>query len=148
VLTSKPYLERLDNPTPMTKRIMAEVFLNMNRTVCRRTIRRGRFRGAYAVTARFGVQPDEVALAKRLDAALQDAAIAGGEIWIALDPAGMPVSMEEKLRGGDKKIKGALMVDTLRQRDADLIGEQLTKEFPGTDVGVFRVLCQLGRGDL
>ena len=37
VLTSKPYLERLDNPTPMTKKIMSEIFINMNRTVCRRT---------------------------------------------------------------------------------------------------------------
>ena len=35
VLTSKPYLERLDNPTPMTRTIMSEVFVNMNRTVCR-----------------------------------------------------------------------------------------------------------------
>lgn len=148
VLTSKPYLERLDNPTPMTKRIMSEVFINMNRTVCRRTVRRGGFRGAYAVTVRFNAQPDEAALTKRLDAALQDAAVVGGEIWIALDSAGQPVSMEEKLRGGDKKIKGALMLDTLRQRDAELLGERLAREFPAADVGVFRVLCQLGRGDL
>ena len=148
VLSSKPYLERLDNPTPMTKRIMSEVFINMNRTVCRRTVRRGGFRGAYSVTMRFNAQPDEAALTKRLDAALQDTAVVGGEIWIALDPAGQPVSMEEKLRGGDKKIKGALMIDTLRQRDAEFLGEQLAREFPAADVGVFRVLCQLGRGDL
>ncbi len=130
VLTSKPYLDRLDNPTPMTKLIMSEVFLNMNRTVCRRTIRRGGFRGAYTVTARFNIQPDETELHGRLDMALQDTVTAGGEIWIALDPAGMPVSMEEKLRGGDRKIKGALMVDTLRQRDAELLGEKLAREFP------------------
>ncbi len=148
VLTSKPYLERLDNPTLMTKRIMSEVFLNMNRTVCRRTLRRGGFRGAYTVTVRFNAQPDETDLKRRLDMALQDAAVAGGEIWIALDPAGMPVSMEEKLRGGDRKIKGALMVDTLRQRDAELLGEKLAREFPAADVDVFRVLCQLGNGDL
>ncbi|MGB8893612.1 MAG: hypothetical protein WCD13_04750 [Pseudolabrys sp.] len=97
---------------------------------------------------RFNAQPDEAALTKRLDAALQVTAVAGGEIWIALDSAGQPVSMEEKLRGGDKKIKGALMLDTLRQRDAELLGEQLAREFPAADVGVFRVLCQLGRGDL
>ena len=29
VLTSKAYLERLDNPTSMTRQIMSEVFLNM-----------------------------------------------------------------------------------------------------------------------
>ena len=39
VLTSKPYLERLDNPTPMTRKVMSEIFINMNRTVCHRTLR-------------------------------------------------------------------------------------------------------------
>jgi hypothetical protein len=145
VLTSKPYLERLDNPTPMTKLIMSEVFINMNRTVCRRTVRRGGFRGAYVVTVRFNTEVNEAALLNRLDVALQDPAVASCEIWIALDPAGMPVSMEEKLRGGDQKIKGALMIDTLRQRDAELLAEKMTKEFPTADLGVFRVLCQLGR---
>lgn len=148
VLTSKPYLERLDNPTPMTKRIMSEVFLNMNRTVCRRTIRRGAFRGAFAVTARFSETPDVGALTAALDEMVRDTHIAGGEIWIALDPAGMPVSMEEKLRGGDKKIKACLMVDTLRQSDAETLGARLSRQFPGADLGVFSVLCQLGRGDL
>ena len=98
-----------------------------------------RIAGAYTVTVRFNAQPDETDLKRRLDMALQDAAVAGGEIWIALDPAGMPVSMEEKLRGGDRKIKGALMVGTLRQRDAELLGEKLAREFPAADIGVFRV---------
>src|SRR5262245_65594304 len=148
VLTSKPYLERLDNPTPMTKRIMSEVYLNMNRTVCRRTIRRGVFRGAYAVTARFNEAPDAGALTATLDDLVRDTNVAGGEIWIALDSAGMPVSMEEKLRGGDKKIKGCLMVDTLRQSDAEAMGARFSTQFAEADVGVFRVLCQLGRADL
>jgi hypothetical protein len=148
VLTSRPYLERLDNPTPMTRKIMSEVFLNMNRTVCRRTLRRGNFRGAFAVTARFDQAPDNNALTVLLDELLRDTNVASGEIWIALDAAGMPVSMEEKLRGGDKKIKGCLMVDTLRQADAEAMGARLSKQFSGAEVGVFRVLCQLGRGDL
>ena len=59
VLTSKPYLDRLDNPTPMTRMIMSEVFINMNRTVCWRTVRRGGFRGAYAVAVRFDETPEE-----------------------------------------------------------------------------------------
>ena len=148
VLTSKPYLERLDHPTPMTRTIMSEVFVNMNRTVCRRTMRRGSFRGAFAVTARFNQKPDEAALSAVLEKLTADTSVAGGEIWIALDAAGMPVSMEEKLRGGDKKIAGALMIDTLYQEDAEAIGARLAKQFPGADIGVFRVLCQIGRGDL
>jgi hypothetical protein len=148
VLTSKPYLERLDNPTPMTKRIMSGVFINMSRTVCHRTLRRGAFRGAFAVTVRFDEAPDTGALAALLDRLIADTAIAGGEIWMATDPAGQPVSMEEKLRGGDKKIKGALQVDALRQADAEALGSRFAKEFVGAEVGVFRVLCQIGRGDL
>jgi len=148
VLTSKPYLERLDNPTPMTKKVMSEIFINMNRTVCRRTVRRGAFRGAYAVTVRFEAAPDEAALGATLDTLVADTNVAGGEIWIALDPKGMPVSGEEKLRGGDKKIASCLMIDTLRQADAETIGADFGRKFPRAEVGVFRVLCQLGRGDL
>ncbi len=149
VLTSKAYLERLDNPTPMTRMIMSDVFINMNRTLCHRRLRRGAFRGAYAVTVRFTEVPDEAALTAEIDRLMADpAVVANGEIWIGTDPASQPVSMEEQLRGGDKKIAGCLMIDTLQQRDAEKIGATLAKTFPGTEVGVFRVLCQLGRGDL
>ena len=148
VLTSKPYLERLDHPTPMTRTIMSEVFINMNRTVCRRTTRHGSFRGAFAVTARFNGTHDESALSDALAKVTADTAVASGEMWIALDPAGMPVSMEEKLRGGDKKIAAALMIETLYEDRAETVGAQLARQFPGADVGVFRVLCQIGRGDL
>jgi hypothetical protein len=148
VLTSKPYLERLDHPTPMTRTIMSEVFINMNRTVCRRAARRGHFRGAFAVAARFDQTPDETALSGMLEKLVADTAVAGGEIWLALDAAGMPVSMEEKLRGGDKKIAGALLIDALYEEGARAVGAQLAKQFPHADICVCRVLCQIGRGDL
>jgi hypothetical protein len=120
----------------------------MNRTVCRRTLRRGGFRGAYAVTVRFNDQPDTGALSSLAETLVKDASVASCEIWTAVDLAGQPVSMEEKLRGGDKKIKACLMVDTLRQAEAEKLGQRLSKEFSAADVGVFRVLCQLGRGDI
>jgi len=148
VLTSKPYLERLDNPTPLTKHIMSGVFIDMSRTICHRVLRRGSFRGAYAVTVRFNDAPDTDALTALADKLVQYPTVAAAEIWIATDPAGEPVSMEEKLRGGDKKIKGCLMVDTLRQSDAEALGAHLANEFAGAEVGVFRVLCQIGRGDI
>ena len=146
VLTSKPYLERLDNPTPMTRMIMTEVFRDMNRTLCHRAVRRGDFRGAYAVTARwFGAMPDVAALTDRIEKLIADPAIAAGEIWTATDPAGQPVALEEKLRGGDRKIDGALMIDTLREADAIKLGEALRSAYGSAEVGVFRVLCQKGR---
>ncbi len=146
VLMSKAYLERLDNPTPMTRKIMAEVFINASRTVCRRTLRRGGFRGAFVVTARFlNDAPDAATLARLVEDLVQDTAVAACEIWDAVDPAGQPVSMEEKLRGGDRKIRACLMVDTLRQADAEKVGADLSRQFSQADIGVFRVLCQLGR---
>ncbi len=148
VLTSKPYLDRLNDPTPMTRKIMSEVFMNMCRTVCRRSARLSNVRGAFAVTARFNETVDEAALAASLRGFAGDPAIASGEIWIAADQPGMPMAAEEKLRGGDRKIRACLMVDTLRQSDAEELGARLAGQFPTADVGVFRVLCQLGHGDL
>ncbi len=148
VLTAKPYLDRLNDPTPMTRRIMSEVFMNMCRTVCRRSMRLTSVRGAFAVTARFNEAADEAALAANFRGFADDPAIAGGEIWIAADQPGMLMAAEEKLRGGDRKIRACLMVDTLRQSDAENLGRRLAADFPKADVGVFRVLCQLGHGDL
>ena len=109
-------------------------------------MRRGGFRGAYAVTVRFNEPPDEAALNAQIEALSADPSVAAGEIWIALDPAGMPVSMEEQLRGGDRKIQACLMIDTLRQDAAEQTGARLALRFPRAEVGVFRVLCQIGRG--
>jgi hypothetical protein len=148
VLTSRPYLERLDNPTPMTRKMMSDVFIDMNRTVCSRVTRRGHFRGAFAALARFKQRQDDAALAGALEKFTGDIAVAGGEIWVAVDAAGMPVSKEEELRGGDNKISGALMIETLYQEDVEKIGAQLAKQFPQADVGCFGALCEIGRGDL
>jgi hypothetical protein len=148
VLTSKPYLDRLNDPTPMTRKIMSEVFMNMCRTLCRRSMRLTNVRGAFAVTARFNDAPDEAALAASLQSLAGDPAIASGEIWLSADQPGVPMAAEEKLRGGDRKISACLMADTLRQSDAEELGARLAGQFPTADVGVFRVLCQLGNGDL
>ena len=103
--------------------------------------------GADGVAGRI-VVGQEALVAHRVGDSDIGTAVAGGEIWIALDSAGMPVSMEEKLRGGDKKVKGFLMVDTLREVDAETMGARLSNQFSTAEVGVFRVLCQLGRADL
>jgi len=37
------------------------------------------------------------------------------------------------------------MVDTLRQAQAEALGARFERDFAGAEVGVFRVLCQLGQ---
>ena len=101
-----------------------------------------------AVRTFVGEAPDQQTLTGFLEAQVKEPSIAGGEIWIALDPKGMPVSMEEKLRGGDRKIAGAVVIDTLYQEDMEAVGAQLAKQFPSAEIANFRVLCQIGRGDL
>jgi hypothetical protein len=143
VLKSAAYLGRLDEPTPMTRTIMSEVFKDMIRTVCRRTFRLGAMRGAGVVTVRFAERPAETALKAVIERLMRDKAVACGEIWRAADPLEFPVSMEERLRGGDRKIETCLLVETLRVAEAEKIAAALANEFPGAEVGVYRLLCEI-----
>ncbi len=72
----------------------------------------------------------------------------GGEIWSSAETDAGAMHAEEKLRGGDRKFQGCLMVDALHQDQADQIGGLLASRFPGSEVGVFRVLCEMGRSDI
>ncbi|MGN6462990.1 MAG: hypothetical protein ACTHLY_17550 [Pseudolabrys sp.] len=148
VLVSPAYRDRLDHPTPMTRTIMSEIFINMSRTVCVRSVRRGRFRGAYAVTVRAADIADLAGAEGWLEEMTQRDAVASGEIWTAADTAGQPASVEETLRGGDRKIGACLMLETLREADATALADTLAGRYPRTDIGIYRVLCQIGRGDL
>jgi hypothetical protein len=143
VLKSPAYLARLDNPTPMTRIIMSEVFRDMVRTVCHRTFRVGAMRGAAAVAVRFGEPPDEDALKATIATLMQDNAVACGEIWTAADPRDFPVNEEERLRGGDAKIAACLLIETLRMAEAETIAERLTNTYPRAAVGAYRLLCEI-----
>jgi hypothetical protein len=143
VLKSAAYLARLDDPTPMTRTVMSEIFKDMIRTVCHRTFRRGAMRGTSVVTVRFGERPVEAALKAAIERLMRDKAVACGEIWRAADPREFPVSLEERLRGGDRKIETCLLVETLRAQDAEKIAGALANEFAGTEIGVYRLLCEI-----
>jgi hypothetical protein len=143
VLSSADYRARLDNPTPMTRTVMAEIFKDMIRTVCHQSLRLGHMRGAVVVAARFSERPDEKALKAELESWLEDKAVACGEIWSAANPAGLPLSEEERLRGGDRRIEGCLIVETLRVQDAERIGRAVSTRFPGAAVGIYRLLCEI-----
>jgi hypothetical protein len=143
VLKSAAYLQRLDNPTPMTRRIMSDAFRDMSRTVCHRTLRLGAMWGAAAVTVRFGERPDPNALKAMVESLMKDKAMACGEIWSAVSASEFPVSEEERLRGGDGKIETCLFVETLRVAEAENTAAALSGQFPNATVGVYRLLCEI-----
>jgi hypothetical protein len=143
VLKSAAYLRRLDEPTPMTRTVMSEIFKDMIRTVCRRTFRLGAMRGTAVVTVRFGQRPAESTLEATVERLMRDKAVACGEVWLAADALEFPVSLEERLRGGDRKIEACLLIETLRVPEAEKIAAALAVEFPKTEVGVYRLLCEI-----
>ncbi len=141
--SSAAYIERLNNPTPLTRSIMLNAFLNMNRTVCRRLHRFGALIGAFSVTARFGAPVDLVRILPMLEALSRTDGIARGELWVAADPGGASAT-EEQLRGRDAKIAACVVVETLRQRDAERVHERLARDFgAAAETGIYRLLCQL-----
>jgi hypothetical protein len=146
VLKSPYYLERLDNPTPMTRRIMTEAFRDMSRTVCHRAVRIGAMRGAAAITLRFGERQEQGALTAVIDGLIRDKAVACGEVWSAVGASEFPVSEEERLRGGDRKIETCLLVETLRVADAEAIATTLRGRFPLAAAGVYCLLCEIRPG--
>lgn len=146
VLKSEAYLARLDRPTPMTRTVMSEIFKDMIRTVCHRSFRLGTMRGVGVVALRFGERPNQAALKAAVETLMRDKAVACGEIWQAADPREFPVSMEERLRGGDRKIEACLLVETLRVPDAERVAAALASEFPAAAVGVYRLLCEIRPG--
>jgi hypothetical protein len=127
----------------MTHTVMSEIFKDMIRTVCDRVFRRGNLRGTGVVTVRFGQRPDETLLRATIERLIRDPAVACGEIWLAADKREFPVSMEERLRGGDRKIEACLVVETLRLPAAEKIAASLARTFPNTAIGVYRLLCDV-----
>lgn len=128
VLSSTAYLERVENPTPVTRQIMTEVFRNMSRTACRAVCTAGRMHGAFAVTCRNGTE--------RLPEMAPD--IARAELWQA-SGTGPSASAESRLRGKDETIRACLMVETLSEAAARRIASAL----PDGEIGIYRLICSL-----
>jgi hypothetical protein len=149
VFASPAYLERVENPTPMTRKIMSGVFIDMSRTVCCRVACHGDMRGAVAVTARLadGEQTDG-ALADGIGTMAGDLAglpgVARVELWVASDETDQSASAESKLRGGDETIAACLFVECLREGEAQLVRRALDDGPRGIamEIGVYRLLCE------
>lgn len=140
-LTSPAYIERLENPTDWTRRVMGEIMRDMSRTVCRVERREGAIRGAIAVAVRLkSTDGAEAALA---DPEIQSRTI-HREFWVNAEKA-KEMTAEEKMRGGDEKIAACIMVETLRQAEADVVLARLL-ELLGSNAQsgqTYRFLCEL-----
>ncbi|MEM1298450.1 MAG: hypothetical protein AAGH68_04155 [Pseudomonadota bacterium] len=137
VLTSPAYLARVNDPTPATRRIMAEVFRNMSRTICDAVSVHGHMRGAFAVT----LPSSPIAIEAYLDLVTNANALARLEIWEAV-PDATGTNAEQALRGPDKTIAGCVFAEFLEQGPAETFAKGLEREGLGPP-GIFSLLCEL-----
>lgn len=144
VLTSPVYLERVNNPTPMTRKAMSGIFTNMSRTLCAVSRQHGRFRGGFAVTVKLGSDVDPATLDPLFAGWADDVGIARAEVWASAEDNAPPPSEEEKLRGGDTKIAACLFVESLRVDTAHDIVAQVEKRLGAmvVETGVYGLMCE------
>src|SRR4029453_2161036 len=84
-LFSEAYVARVENPTELTRRIMAGVFTNATRALLTRQARWGMLRGPFAVSVRFESKPD-ISLESRLREAASRDDVPSAELWTVTRP--------------------------------------------------------------
>ncbi len=104
VATSAPYLERLDNPTPWSRKIMAAS--RLNRTLCRVAASAGSGLGGHLLVLRLSPQPGRAEAlggwlaGKALPALARSSGIVGAHLLQKDAQTVRPLTGEERLRHG------------------------------------------------
>lgn len=147
VLSSRAYVERLENPTPWTTESM-KYFRNMVRTVCDQRMDAGDLIGSHAVVVRADEAMAPTAEAEALVARLAaDPGVARVQLWSAAAKQTPADTVEMRKRGKDQLVAGALLVECIRRADADRIAATLAPVpaalgISGAAVtGVYGLLC-------
>lgn len=121
VMNSPVYLDRHENPTDWTRRIMP-AFLRMNRSICRVTAKRGEADGGIAGIVRLAPQPDAEDRLRTwlsteiLPRLLETAGILAVSLWeLDGEASRMPITAETKLRTTtDAVIDWAVVIEAER----------------------------------
>ena len=154
IFVSKPYLDRLNDPTPWSTSVLRH-FRDTNRTICRRTWEAGEIRGAWGVVRRVnrsGGEEDEAA--RRQAAAIEEQGRGWAEDWRVLrveiwrrEVLALPgPTAEANLRAApDRFIEGAVLAHFAREEDARLAAAAAGPA-GGAETGVYRLLCELRSG--
>lgn len=143
VLTSPVYLERVNNPTVMTRKVMSGIFTNMSRTLCEVSRQQGRFRGGFTATVKLDAGADPATIDQLLAGWIDDVGIARAEVWTSVED-NTPPSEEEKLRGGDAKIATCLFIETLTSNAAHDVAAEVQNRLGSVvvETGVYGLMCE------
>ena len=161
VLTSPPYLARLDDPTPWTTRSLA-YFSNMCRTACDVAASLGRGVGCAILTVQLAPAPGAAASLKaRLADHLEDLTgrrgLVGAHLLLGIEAASRPKTKEAALRGApDAVADWVLMVEgededaVLAAADGPVAPRALESlgAAPGSVAAVYRLRHAVGAEDI
>ncbi|MDF1704884.1 MAG: hypothetical protein P1U38_08925 [Aeromicrobium sp.] len=143
VLSSKPYMDRLAQPTDMTREVMNNAFLHTSRTACSRTSVRGEARGSVILTASIDDPLDLPRLRAAADLFALDHARIHAELWIDAGASAVP-SAEGRLRGADERIAAALVLEYTGQEHAKSDVARVAKAVGAARVEVFGLMSVTG----
>lgn len=151
VLASPAYMQRVENPTPLTRRIMTSTFRNATRTVCELTAKFGDMAGSQVISMRWEGRANVAAVAGLAQSLHELDGVTKVQVWKAA-PSQTPETEEVRVRGGpDAMIGGALVVDCVHASDASAVCTRLAagadKDRLGLKrpplVGTYAFLCML-----
>jgi len=158
VMRSAAYLDRHENPTDWTRRVMP-AFVGMNRSICRVTAKQGRGDGGAAAVVRLAPETgsDDTfrgwIASQALPGIMRAPGILSASLWELDQPASRtPVTAETKLREtADAVINWALVVEASRLEELDPVAETVAgaPERAARAVGpleTYRLLCSLEAG--
>ena len=145
-VTTGPYLERLNNPTPWSRKMMAH-HRNMVRSLCRVQSSFGSGIGQFLRTARFSPDPaGEAALERRLAELLpalpSRKGIVAAHLLRRIAQPATPQTAEQKMRGGDGSADWIVLMNGY---DAAALA---AVDLPGAVSGIYNLACMLTPADL
>lgn len=162
-LTSAAYRDKLEHPTPWTRRIMP-LFRNTIRGVCEQTARAGFGTGGVVATLRIGPDPARRWPMRQWLAESGLPRIAGqpGVLSVCLaegapEPASKGPTAEVSLRGGpDRVVDWAILVEGIAKEPVEAAARTLLADaakaegltHTPADVSLFRYLCGVTAGDV
>jgi hypothetical protein len=147
VLRSEPYMKCLANPTPWTQEMMSGIFIDASRTLCRREVLWGEVFGAAALAIRFADALDPERARQAIEGLNDPSSLARAELWTSDEQPGEGAMAEEAIRGPDAKIASCLLLEFLRDPDAQAAADSLRANFSDGNLGIYRLLCERGRTD-
>jgi len=144
ILTSAPYLERLNNPSPWTQKMMPH-YRGMTRGFCAVTGKAGLGLGNAALVARFKPEGDASWLGALLPALAQRPGLGG--CYLFESAAAAPMTKEQSIRGRDAGVDRVLVVTGYEADAVAALERSELAKLPDAVFGLYRADYMLNEAE-